>query len=342
MERIPSTPPKISPVPLDIRRPLWSVMIPAYNCSRYLSEAITSVLTQNLDWDNFQIEVVDDNSTDADVETLVKNIGQGKISYYRQPENVGSLRNFETCINRSKGYYVHLLHGDDKVKNSFYSKLTTLFNQFPSAGAAFCSYDLIDQNGTYLCSEHKEASEPCIFSDCLERLVAKQLLQVVTIAVRREVYEKLGCFYGVTYGEDWEMWARIAKNYPMAYTPECLAEYRFHGNSISGQSYISGQNIKDIIKISKVISSYLPVEKQYGAKKLLQQNYAAYIIRMLNEQRLNGETNIKISTRQFLYILLICKNINQIRAISHIFYLNNIKPHFVRSIKSLMGDKRKF
>jgi len=329
MERIPSTPPKISPVPLDIRRPLWSVMIPAYNCSRYLSEAITSVLTQNLDWDNFQIEVVDDNSTDADVETLVKNIGRGKISYYRQPENVGSLRNFETCINRSKGHYVHLLHGDDKVKNGFYSRLTAVFDQFPSVGAAFCSYEGIDQNSNYLFSMNTEASEPCILSDCLERLSVKQLLQVVTIAVKREVYEKLGCFYGVIYGEDWEMWARIAKNYPMAYIPEHLAQYRIHGNSISGQSQISGQNIKDIIKISKMISSYLPVEKQYGAKKLLQQNYAAYIIRKLYEQTRNGETNLKISPSQFLYILLICKNIHQVRAILHIFYLNNIKHRFV-------------
>lgn len=293
---------------------------------------------QNPDWDNFQVEVVDDNSTDTDVETLVKNIGQGKISYYRQPENVGSLRNFETCINRSRGHYVHLLHGDDKVKNDFYARLTSLFDQFPSAGAACCSYDMIDQNSTYLSSMAMEASEPCILSDCLERLSVKQFLQVVTIAVKREVYEKLGCFYGVTYGEDWEMWARIAKNYPMAYIPEHLAEYRFHGNSISNQSHISGQNILDIIKVSKVISSYLPVEKQYGAKKLLQQNYADYIIRTLNEQTLNDETNIKISTRQFLYTLLICKNLHQIRAISHIFYLNNIKPHFVGHIKSSIAN----
>ena len=326
MERIPSAPPQISPVPLDISRPLWSVMIPVYNCSQYLPETITSVLSQNLDWDNFQVEVVDDYSTDTDVETLVKNIGQGKVSYYRQPENVGILRNFETCINRSKGYYVHLLHGDDKVKNNFYSKLTSLFDQFPSVGAAFCSYDFIDQNSTHLFSVSTEASEQCILTDCLERLSVRQPLQVVTIAVKREVYEKLGCFYGVTYGEDWEMWARIAKNYPVAYSPEHLAQYRIHGNSLTNKNQSSSQNIKDIIKISKVISSYLPLEKQHGAKRLFQENYADYIIHKFYEQTSN---NIKINTKQILYVLLICKNINQIRAIFHIFYLHNIKRHFV-------------
>ena len=243
---------------------------------------------------------------------------------------------------RSKGYYVHLLHGDDKVKDSFYSKLTTLFDQYPSVGAAFCSYDFIDQNSTYLFSVSTEASEPCILNDCLERLSVRQPLQVVTIAVKREVYEKLGCFYGVTYGEDWEMWARIAKNYPVAYTPEQLAQYRIHGDSLTNKNQTSSQNIKDIIKISKVISSYLPMEKQNGAKKLFQKNYADYIIHKLYKQTSNNEMNMKINTRQILYVLLICKNINQIRAMSHIFYLNNIKPHFVGRIKSLMRAKRKF
>jgi glycosyltransferase involved in cell wall biosynthesis len=63
-----------------------------------------------------QIEVVDDGSTDADKEALVKQTGKGRVEYYRQPENVGSLRNFETRLNRATGHYIHILHGDDKSK----------------------------------------------------------------------------------------------------------------------------------------------------------------------------------------------------------------------------------
>jgi len=74
------------------------------------------------------------------------------------------------------------------------------------------------------------------------------------MVVKREVYEKLGGFYGVEYGEDWEMWVRIAANYQIAYTPEVLAEYRMHHNSISGKAFLTGQNMKDLNQVMNLIS----------------------------------------------------------------------------------------
>ena len=48
LERIPNRPPKIEPLLDNLNRPLWSVMIPSYNCIHYLREAINSVLIQAL------------------------------------------------------------------------------------------------------------------------------------------------------------------------------------------------------------------------------------------------------------------------------------------------------
>src|SRR6186713_1387549 len=110
---IPTTPPLIGPIEHMGKRPLFSVMIPTYNCISYLADTLESILVQYAGADNMQVEVVDDCSNDGDVQQLVNRVGKGIISFYRQPENRGSLRNFETCINRAKGHYVHLLHGDD-------------------------------------------------------------------------------------------------------------------------------------------------------------------------------------------------------------------------------------
>jgi glycosyltransferase involved in cell wall biosynthesis len=87
-------------------------MIPAYNCSQYLLDH-TKRLQQDMGIELMQIEVVDDCSMDNNIEELVKKVGKGRVSYFRQKKNVGSLRNFETCINRSRGKYIHLLHGDE-------------------------------------------------------------------------------------------------------------------------------------------------------------------------------------------------------------------------------------
>src|SRR5258707_3956554 len=155
MERIRLVPPTVAPVNTGVRRPMFSVMIPAYNCTNYLREALSSVLAQDPGEDKMQIEVVDDCSTDADVRALVMQLGEGTVSYYRQSRNVGSLRNFETCLNRSTGQWVHLLHGDDLVKPGFYKEIETLFSQFPEAGAAFTGFLHVDERTEVLYPNEK-------------------------------------------------------------------------------------------------------------------------------------------------------------------------------------------
>lgn len=61
-ERIPDSPPTVLPVSTDVQRPLWSVMIPSYNCAKYITKALESVLMQDPGKDKMQIEVVDDCS----------------------------------------------------------------------------------------------------------------------------------------------------------------------------------------------------------------------------------------------------------------------------------------
>lgn len=241
-------------------------MIPVYNCASFLPDALASVLAQDPGADLMQIEVVDDCSTDADVEALVKQMGQGRITYFRQPQNVGSLRNFETCINRAKGRLVHLLHGDDRVKPGFYNKIKSLFETYPDAGAAFCRYNFINGKGEVVLEWLKEEEQDCILPNWLLRIGEMQRIQYAAMVVKREVYEKLGSFYGMSYAEDWEMWVRIAKHYPVAYSPELLADYRVHGNSISSTKVSDGKVIADYLNAIHFIQRHIP---EHQKKRLL-------------------------------------------------------------------------
>ncbi len=283
MNRILLNPPIIKPVPLSVHRPLWSVMIPVYNCSQFLKETLQAVLQQDSGEAQMQIEVVDDASTDADVEALVKEIGRGRVAYYRQDQNVGSLKNFETCLNRSHGQLVHLLHGDDRVRPGYYRKMEELFQRFPQAGAAFCHFHYINETSTGLPYQyHTEAEKDCILDNWLVRLGQKQRIQYCAISVKREVYENLGGFYGVTYGEDWEMWVRIAKEYSMAYTPEVLADYRTHQLSISGKAFASAKNMQDLQWVINTIQQYLPEAARSGVRRQALKFYAHYALRVAN------------------------------------------------------------
>jgi glycosyltransferase involved in cell wall biosynthesis len=276
--RTPNEPPRILPTEALVR-PQWSVMIPVYNAGPFLKESILSVLKQAQDEVDMQIQVVDDCSTDVDVESFVYQLGNGRIEYYRQPFNVGSLRNFETCINRAKGKYIHLLHSDDLVHPGFYKRLESLFERYPTVGAAFCHYQYIDETGKVVLVPDAESTEEGILENWLLRLSERQRIQYVAIAVKREVYEELGAFYGVHYGEDWEMWARIASRYPFAYTPAILASYRRHENSISGKSFSSAQNLNDLEFVMKKINRFLPEHERKAALQRAKKFYAYYALR---------------------------------------------------------------
>ncbi|HEY4193959.1 MAG TPA: glycosyltransferase [Mucilaginibacter sp.] len=284
INRIPDFPPVIEPVPSDIIRPLWSVMIPTYNCISYVKRTIESVLAQDPGRENMQIKVIDDFSTDGDIGALVKRIGKGRVEFFQQECNKGSLRNFETCLNHSKGHYVHILHGDDIVYKGFYQEIENLSTLFPEAGASFTNFTFIDHNDrdTGIINPNI-LEEPGVVKDLLVLLAGKQMIQPPAMVVKRTTYESVGSFYAVHFGEDWEMWARIAAKFPVAYSPKNLAGYRIgHGAGISYESMLTGQNLFDIAKVIDIIQDYLPAEIRQKYKKMASEYYAIYCIRIAN------------------------------------------------------------
>ena len=257
-------------------------MIPVYNAANFLPLALESVLNQIPANYQAQIEVVDDASTDANIEEIVNSLGKGQVSYFRQAENVGSLRNFETCINRAKGHYIHLLHADDLVEPGYYAKITQLFEQNPEAGAAFTRYYYIDDKGLITNEKEIITNVEGVIPGYLEILGYQQKQQYCITTVKRSVYEHLGSFYGVTYGEDWEMWLRIAKHYPVAYSPKFLGSYRLHYNSISGQAFVSGKNIRDLQWVFSKTLAHLPGNKGIKAVKYARFIYAYHALNIAN------------------------------------------------------------
>ncbi len=280
----------ILPVPDAVPRPLWSVMIPTYNCAGYLRQTLASVLAQDPGLDVMQIAVVDDRSTEDDPAAVVEELGCGRVEFYQQTENVGLVRNFQTCLELSRGKLIHQLHGDDCVRDGFYQKMGQAFNQHPEIGAAFCRHIIMDEYSHWQFFSVLEQHESGILpSDWLELLAGFQRIQTPSIVVRREVYEKLGGFdRRLSCGEDWEMWVRVTAHYPVWYEAEPLAVYRKHSNSNTRRGVLTGLYIQKLREAIDIFQSYLPKDRTDKICQQARQNCAFHALEIADSMLAMG------------------------------------------------------
>ena len=265
----------ISPVPKMEVRPLWSVMIPTYNCADYLRKTLAAILAQDPGPELMQIEVVDDCSTNDNPAAVVAELGKNRVQFFRQSKNLGVPKNFDTCLERSQGHLVHILHGDDLVLEGFYDKMQNAFEQQPNLGAAFCRHIFIDEEGGQQNLSDLEQDKSGILNNWLERLASEQRIMTPSIVVRREAYEKLGGFdQRLICSEDWEMWVRIAANYPIWYEVEPLAVYRMHNNSNTGRHIRTGEDMRYTRKAISIFKTYLPLTIAERVSKQARETYA--------------------------------------------------------------------
>jgi glycosyltransferase involved in cell wall biosynthesis len=276
-------------VPQDVFRPFWSVMIPTFNCARFLHATLESVLQQNYPPESMEIEVVDDCSELDDPERVVREVGQGRAGFFRQERNLGHTENFLTCLRRSRGHVIHILHGDDYVLPGFYRRMETVLRSNPTVGAAFCRHIWSDENGHQLHSSSL-FREGGIWGNVARYLAQEQRIQTPSIVVRRSVYEQLGGFDPrFSWTEDWEMWVRIATHYPVFYEPEPLAVYRIRDGSNTSRLVLSGENIRDVRRCIDTFKDYFPIDERSEIVATARQAYARYAIATASQLLVRGE-----------------------------------------------------
>ena len=246
------------------KRPFWSVVLPIYSNNErvnYILECFVSILTQWNGKEEMEIVVVDDNSP-IPLKDLVDELGIGIISYYRNNENRGAYRNFNTAVAMSKGKWIHLLHDDDYVLPGFYHRLRQSLEESPdSVGAAFTNYQNVNEQGKVIFSQQLYEHEPRIIKDFAERIGITNPLNMPAVVVRRSTYEHLGGYLPeLNYTGDWEFYKRVTAFYDWWYEPQILACYREHSQNITTDSMLSGSKGTDIRKAIEVSEKYLSDE----------------------------------------------------------------------------------
>lgn len=244
-------------------------MIPTYRGTRHLRVTLESVLAQAPSVSEMQIEVVDDGSPDTSTQELVTKLAGERVAFFQKPENQGLVANFNTCIERARGEYVHILHDDDAVLPGFYQTMGSVFGEDQSIGAAFSRFVAIDGHDRWCYVSPLLFQTSRVLDNPALQIARRNLVRTPSIVVRRAVYERIGGFNKrISHTADWEMWVRIAAHFGIWYEDRPLALYREHAGSDTSHLARSGENLRQIRKAIDIFREYLPEAIRPGCRGL--------------------------------------------------------------------------
>lgn len=129
--------------------PKVSVLIPTYNCSQYIGQAINSVLNQS--FSDFEIIISDNASTD-NTEDIVRNFNDPRIKYYKNNENIGYTKNVHKLIHElASGEYCIILCADDYWdSNQLLFKFCKILDDNHKVGFVYSKNKFLNENVGYL------------------------------------------------------------------------------------------------------------------------------------------------------------------------------------------------
>ena len=251
-----------------------SVIIPTYNCARYIGEAIDSVLNQT--YRGFEIIVADDGSTDNTKDILKPYINDELIHYIYQP-NHGPSAARNTGINVARGEYIAFLDADDLWVPTKLEKQVNFLDNNMNVALVFSDVCLFDETGimsdSFLKDKKKLKGIP-ISSDSsiggvfarniFDDLLQENFIPTKTVVVRKNCIEEVGGFDETLFSvEDLDMWLRISRAYEIGYIKGSLAQKRQHNANIgSNQKLALESKIRVLNKMLKMYSGLSLFERK--------------------------------------------------------------------------------
>ncbi|MFH0734089.1 MAG: glycosyltransferase [bacterium] len=211
--------------------PLISICIFTYNRANYIKETIESVLEQS--YDNYEIVIVNDGSTD-ETEDVIKSIITKKIRYFKKEHtNAPDTRN--RALKEAKGDYILWLGDDDLLHKDILQIYVDTLIKFPDVDICYCN--LLAFN------EHKGILRQFVYRDWYNDQANLQAFLLIgqpipdgSTIINRRVYDVIGEFnIEFNRAQDYEFYTRVVLSgkFQFKYVDEFLVKYRIHEKNIT-------------------------------------------------------------------------------------------------------------
>lgn len=205
--------------------PKVSVLIPTYNYAHFLDETIGSVLNQT--FTDYELIIVDNDSTDNTDAVVEKYLSDKRISYYKNERNLGLSGNWNRCLEYAKGEYLKFLCADDKFHPQMLEKFVGVMETHPNVSLVTCDKEVFHAKSfvTRVAFHHLKEGKEALLNTLTDHC---WIGEPSSVMIRRKSLNvgKFTTEYAMHI--DWEMWLRVLSRGDCYIIPEALSMIRYH------------------------------------------------------------------------------------------------------------------
>jgi len=276
-----------------MNNPLISVIIPAYHASEYIGRTLTSVINQS--YQNFEILVVDDGSTDETASIVSHFAGLDSRIMLIQQANQGVAAARNHGIKVAQGEFIAPIDADDIWHtDNLKKKLQMFLGQDASVGMVYSWSADIDELGYFTGHTHGAR----YFGHVLPGLCVSNFIgNASSTMIRSKCFSHIGGYStelknnSAQGAEDWDLYIRLAFRYQVQLIPEVLVGYRQLTNGMSKNTvvmmksqYLTLKRLKDKLAFQcpllerRISSSHLSVvTRQFYEEEAFDQALSHFI-----------------------------------------------------------------
>jgi glycosyltransferase involved in cell wall biosynthesis len=205
--------------------PLVSIVIPCFDHAAFLAEAIESALGQT--YRGVEVIVVDDGSTDDSFEVASRKPG---VRVLRQ-SNRGLSAARNAGLKASRGEYLLFLDADDRLLPGAVAASVRAAREHPECAFVFGRFHVINRRGARLLSSELPEFPAGAYAALLNR---NWIVMHGTVLYRRRTFEEVGLFdTSLRASEDYDLYLRVSRRFPIAAHSAEVAEVRKHGSNMT-------------------------------------------------------------------------------------------------------------
>ena len=231
---------------------LFSVIIPCYNQSHFLADALVSLLAQS--YSNWEAIIVNDGSTDNTDDVAKAWCKKDfRIKLISSTNNgLSAARN--RGIDLSKGQYISFLDADDKFAVNHLESISKVLND---------GFDIVFSGYSYFSDELLNCHTVNLNKELEFKLILQgNIVPPVSVALKKSVLLETGRFdVSLNSAEDWDLWIRCYKvNARLGISVSATAFYRISTNSMSRQFLVMYNSLKHVYLQAHQVDERLSIE----------------------------------------------------------------------------------